>query len=211
MIGGSLAFAARYRFRGFESYWAVPAGAPNAIKGEWREGPKDAFFEAIRDTLGTLPFIAEDLGIITDEVVQLRDRQHLPGMRVMHFAFDGNPDHPFLPHTYTENCVAYLGTHDNDTTTGWYWNESEETRHRVRTYFSASDDDVLESMERELSRSSARLVVYTAQDVFGLGTECRTNMPGTSEGNWRWRLTKAELENADAWAHIGDIVKQFGR
>ncbi len=198
-------------FRGFESYWAVPAGAPNAIKGEWRSGPKDAFFDAVRAEFGELPFIAEDLGIITDEVIALRDRQHLPGMKVMHFAFDGGDDHPFLPHTYPENCVAYLGTHDNDTTMGWYWNASDKLRHRVRTYLSAPDEDVLEQLIRALARSSARLVVYTAQDVFGLGTECRTNTPGTSEGNWRWRLTQEQLNDQGAWSAVGDVIQQYTR
>jgi 4-alpha-glucanotransferase len=137
-------------FRAFADYWEVPADAPNAIQGQWLPGPSDAFFDAIRSALGEVPFIAEDLGIVTDEVYALRDRQGLPGMKIVQFAFGGEPDHPFLPHTYPERCVAYPGTHDNNTLVGWIDEASDDELHRARTYASASNDDLPRALMRRL-------------------------------------------------------------
>ena len=184
-------------FRGFESYWRIPADEPTAIHGEWVPGPGDSIFEAIREALGEVPFVAEDLGIITDAVHELRDRQGLPGMKVLQFAFDGSPDHPFLPHTYPELCVAYTGTHDNDTTIGWYDGLSEEERHRVRTYLSCSDEQVLPALIERLWRSRAAMTILPVQDVLGLGSEARMNTPGVAQGNWSWRMTAQELDELE--------------
>lgn len=198
-------------FRGFESYWAVPAEAPNAIRGEWRDGPGDDFFDAVRDEFGAVPFIAEDLGMITEEVLLLRDRHRLPGMKVMHFAFDGNPDHSFLPHMYPERCVAYLGTHDNDTTAGWYENESDETRHQVRTYLSHGDEGIVWAMMESLSASRANMAIYTPQDLFELGSDARMNTPGTSQDNWNWRMTREMLDRDEPWNWLGEMTRRHDR
>ena len=198
-------------FRGFESYWAVPAEAPTAETGEWRKGPADDFFEAIRAEFGDVPVIAEDLGMITDAVHELRDRQGLPGMKIMQFAFDGEPDHPFLPHTYPENCVAYTGTHDNDTTLGWWKSTSDHVRHNARTYLSSSNEEIVWSMISALHDSDANLVVVPVQDLYELGTEARMNFPGTSEGNWTWRMTPEQLDDERPWKRLGQLTDLYGR
>ncbi|MBA2665342.1 MAG: 4-alpha-glucanotransferase [Bradymonadaceae bacterium] len=198
-------------FRGFAAYWRVPAEEATAMNGTWVEGPRDAFFEAIRSALGEVPFIAEDLGLITDDVFELRDRQGLPGMKVVHFAFDGTPDHPFLPHTYPENSVAYSGTHDNDTTQGWYDKLDELERHAVRSYFRQSDDTIVIGIIDSLLASRASLVVFPAQDLFELGSGARMNTPGLSEGNWDWRMTADMLGCKEVWRRLGELTRQHGR
>lgn len=192
-------------FRGFQDYWETPADEPTAINGAWARGPRDAFFEAIRGALGHVPFIAEDLGDIDEAVYGLRDRHGLPGMKIMQFAFGGEPDHPFLPHTYPTHCVAYTGTHDNDTTRGWYDALSAGEKHRVRVYLQSSDENVLRSMFRHLYASRAELVVLPAQDLWELGTESRMNTPATVEGNWAWRMTAAQLQDARAWDELARL------
>lgn len=198
-------------FRGFESYWAVPADAPTAETGEWRQGPGDAFFEAVRDEFGDVPFIAEDLGMITDAVFELRDRQNLPGMKVMQFAFDGDPHHPFLPHNYPEFCVAYTGTHDNDTTLGWWRSTGESFRHNARTYLSHGDEGIVWAMIEALHASDARLVVIPVQDLYELGNDARMNLPGSSRDNWTWRLAPELLDDEEPWVRLGRIVDLHGR
>lgn len=198
-------------FRAFESYWAVPATAPNAIQGEWRDGPGDAFFDAMKEALGEVPFIAEDLGMITEAVTELRDRHELPGMKVMHFAFGNDPDHPFLPHTYPERCVAYLGTHDNDTTLGWYESADESIRHAVRTYFSHADEGIVWAMIEGLAASRADVVVVTPQDLFELGSEARLNTPGTSSDNWTWAMTETMLTEDKPWEMLGTTTRRHNR
>lgn len=198
-------------FRGFESFWAVPAEAPTAEVGEWRTAPGHAFFAAVKEALGDVPFIAEDLGIITDAVVDLRDAHHLPGMKILQFAFSGDPDHPFLPHTYPTNCVAYTGTHDNDTSRGWYEHESEEVRHRVRSYLSHADEKIVSAMMESVTASKAALVVFPLQDILDLPTDARMNTPGTSEGNWRWRVKDAQMRTANAWQELARITKTYER
>ncbi|MGM0558478.1 MAG: 4-alpha-glucanotransferase [Myxococcota bacterium] len=189
-------------FRGFEAYWAVPADAENAVNGEWRDGPGDALFEAMRREFGEVPFIAEDLGMITDEVRELRQRQDLPGMKVMQFAFDGSDDHPFLPHTYPELAVAYTGTHDNDTTRGWWEDLDDNTRHQVRTYLSCSGGQVVWRMIEAILDSDAMLAVIPMQDVFELDSDARMNLPGQPEGNWSWRMAPDMLLPSHAWERL---------
>lgn len=198
-------------FRGFESYWRIPAEEPTAVVGRWVKGPGDKFFNALSKALGRVPFVAEDLGIITKEVEELRDRQGLPGMKVMHFAFAGEADHPFLPHTYPENCVAYTGTHDNDTTRGWYESLDEGARHPVRVYLSSSDEEVVKKMIQRLWRSKAALTIILAQDLFELGSEARMNVPGQAQGNWSWRMTMEELEDEASFQWLGRLTRDSRR
>src|SRR5262249_10879365 len=168
----------------------VPTGAATARTGEWLPGPGADFFRAIQRALGSLPFIAEDLGVITAEVRALRDTFHLPGMRVLQFAFDGDPENPFLPPNYVPNTVVYTGTHDNDTTQGWYRTLPEDERLHLWTYLKRPAGDARE-VTWELIRlawsSVAALAVIPLQDLLNLGPEARLNLPGRAEDNWRWR------------------------
>jgi len=197
-------------FRGFQAYWEVPADAETAETGQWVDGPQDDFFDAVTDRFGELPFIAEDLGTITEEVYELRDRHGLPGMKVVQFAFEGDPDHPFLPHTYPENCVAYTGTHDNNTTLGWYRAADESTKHHVRTYLSHPDEGIVWAMIEAIMESDAAVSVFPAQDILGLGAEHRMNTPGTEGDNWDWRMTDAQLD-ADGWAQLRELTEETDR
>lgn len=174
-------------FRGFVAAWQVPAGAPTAETGSWVNGPGSDFFEAVRREFGEMPFIAEDLGMITPEVVALRDQYGLPGMRVMQFGFDGNPENPHLPHTWTNHTVAYTGTHDNDTTRGWFEALSDGSKQLVRNYVGEDSMGVAAALMRSAWASAAGLTIAPLQDVLDLGTEGRMNVPGRAEGNWRWR------------------------
>src|SRR5205823_3287139 len=174
-------------FRGFESYYAIPAEAPNAVHGTWIEGPGDSLFATVQQALGGLPFIAEDLGLITPEVEALRDRFGLPGMRVLQFAFNG-PDNPFLPHNYVPNTVVYTGTHDNDTTVGWYQSLSEGERQFLQRYLPWVGGDVAWEMLRVAFASVADTALVPLQDLLSLPTEARMNYPGRAVNNWSWRF-----------------------
>ena len=180
-------------FRGFESYWEIPAGEKTAIKGRWRKGPGLEFFRAVETALGELPIIAEDLGIITDAVTELRENFGLPGMKVLQFAFDLDKlnsletTNPFLPHNYEQHCVVYTGTHDNDTTRGWYETRSPEEQDIVRRYLARDDQDIVWHFIRLAQASSAGFAVIPFQDVLDLGSEARMNIPSTIGGNWAWR------------------------
>lgn len=197
-------------FRGFESYWEIPAEEETAVSGEWRPGPGAAFFRAVQEQLGDLPLIAEDLGLITPEVHALRDELGYPGMRVLQFAFDGDPTNPHLPSNYPERTVAYTGTHDNDTIVGWWQNASREERTAARELFEGSDRPVQEAFMELLFESRARLVLAPLQDVLGLGAESRMNTPGTNEGNWRWRLRPGEMRGDHAQLLL-EITRASGR
>jgi len=175
-------------FRGFEAYWEVPYGNETAEDGQWVEGPGYDFFKTIKSQLGELPIIAEDLGVITQKVRQMRDDFNLPGMKILQFAFASDPDDDFLPHNYPNKCVAYTGTHDNDTTLGWYKNAPERERDFCRRYLARSGDDIAWSMIRTLWRSSADWVIAPMQDFLSLGNWARMNFPGTASGNWDWRM-----------------------
>ena len=197
-------------FRGFEAYWAIPAAAPDARSGSWQPGPGRAFFDALRAALGDLPIIAEDLGIITPEVEALRDGLGLPGMKILHFAFGGGDDHPYLPHNFPTRCVAYTGTHDNDTTVGWYEASSEAERDRIRRYLSADGQDIAWQLMEPLWRSSAERVVVPVQDLLSLGTQERMNRPGTATGNWCWRLRDGALTEEVA-ERLRALNHRYGR
>jgi 4-alpha-glucanotransferase len=182
-------------FRGFAAYWEIPAGEKTAVNGQWKKGPYDDFFKAISKAFnGQLPIIAEDLGEITDDVFELRDAFELPGMKVMQFAFAGDCTDPFLPHNYPENCVAYTGTHDNDTTVGWYTKSStEKERDLCRRYLARDGHDIAWDMIRAIWSSVADIAVAPMQDFLALGTQARMNLPGTLGGNWQWRLQSHQL------------------
>jgi 4-alpha-glucanotransferase len=177
-------------FRGFEAYWEIPAEEPTAVVGKWVKGPEEAFFEAMREQLGDLPIIAEDLGVITPEVEALRDGFNLPGMKILQFAFGGERNSSFLPHNFGRNSVVYTGTHDNETTLGWYLNASDEERDHVRRYMAVSGRDIVWDLIRLAYTSVASMAVIPMQDLFVLGNEARMNFPGKEGGWWRWRYTQ---------------------
>jgi 4-alpha-glucanotransferase len=183
-------------FRGFEAYWEVPAGETTAQKGRWVKGPGADFFHALRDKLGTLPIIAEDLGVITPEVRQLRLQFDLPGMRILQFAFGGALEKRFLPHRHDRKTVVYTGTHDNDTTHGWYHNLTEDELRFLRSYAPSTDNDVSWDLIRLAWMSVADYAITPLQDVLSLGSEARMNKPGTPSGNWRWRFRAEALTDA---------------
>ena len=185
-------------FRGFESYWAIPAGSEDARSGHWEKGPGIAFFNALSESLGTnLPLIAEDLGDITDDVRALLKETRLPGMKVLQFAFDSREENDYLPHNYTENCVVYTGTHDNDTVMGWLETAKPEDIDFARTYCKMPDDEPFNwGLIRTAYESKADMAVVPMQDILGLGKEARMNTPSTLGGNWTWRVDKAALTDA---------------
>jgi 4-alpha-glucanotransferase len=192
-------------FRGFEAYWEVPATEPTAEHGRWVKGPGAALFEAVRQELGDLPFVAENLGVITPEVEAIRAQFDLPGMSILQFAFGDDPQGPsFRPHNYPRNLAAYTGTHDCDTTAGW-WNsegrgESTRTAEAIlreraftRDYLNTDGREIHWEFIRALEASVADTVLIPLQDVLGLGSEGRMNQPATLGGNWRWRYRDGSL------------------
>lgn len=175
-------------FRGFEAAWQVPFGNPTAEIGEWVKGPGHDFFNVINKELGELPIIAEDLGVITDGVIDLRDTYNMPGMKILQFSFTGDPDDDFLPHNYPVNCYAYTGSHDNNTALGWYQEASERERDFCRRYLAVSGEDISWSLIRTLWQSVAENVLAPMQDILSLGSQARMNLPGCASGNWQWRM-----------------------
>lgn len=184
-------------FRGFESYWAVPPSEPTAVNGQWEKGPGIEFFKRLKKEIGNLPIIAEDLGIITPKVKKLRDRLNLPGMKILQFAFDFNEKNPYLPHNYTNpNCIVYTGTHDNNTTNGWFHeNEIDEnTREYVLRYLRVNHRDEFHWQLISAALSSiAKLSMFPTQDILGYAGKFRMNTPGKVEGNWTWKLAPGRL------------------
>jgi 4-alpha-glucanotransferase len=181
-------------FRGFAGYWQIPAAEKTAINGQWVPGPGAKLFDAIQTTLGRLPIIAEDLGMLTQDVFDLRDRYRFPGMRILQFAFAGDPTNSFLPHNYDPNTVVYSGTHDNDTTIGWFATATEREREYVRRYVGTDGREIHWDFIRLASESVADIAVFPLQDVLGLGSEARMNMPGKATGNWGWRFTWEQVQ-----------------
>lgn len=182
-------------FRGFEAYWEIPADMPTAEIGKWVKGPGADFFSALQAALSDLPIIAEDLGVVTAEMVALRDQFGLPGMKVLQFAFSSEATDPFLPHNYPRNCVVYSGTHDNDTSRGWYENSStERERDFCRRYLGRNGSDLAWDLIRLAFSSVADMAVVPLQDVLNLGTEARMNLPGRPSGNWGWRFQGGQLD-----------------
>jgi 4-alpha-glucanotransferase len=183
-------------FRGFEAYWAVPAGSTTAEPGSWIAGPGAELFHALKAALGSLPLIAEDLGVITPEVDALRHAFALPGMRILQFAFGGAQEDRFFPHHYDRHTVVYTGTHDNETTVGWFKHLSNRETAFFDRYAPGASADPAWALIRLAWESVADLAVTPLQDVLRLGNEARMNLPGRTEGNWRWRLDPALLDDA---------------
>jgi 4-alpha-glucanotransferase len=186
-------------FRGFATAWHVPAGAATAQTGQWVPGPGADFFNAVQRELGGLPFIAEDLGLITPDVSALRDQFQIPGTKILQFAFDGHADNPYLPHNYGSNAVVYTGTHDNNTTRGWIDELTDSQREVVWRYLKrrAGESEATRALLRLAWSSPAALAITPLQDLLNLGTEARMNVPGRAAGNWAWRCTGDILSAAD--------------
>ena len=183
-------------FRGFEAYWEIPAGAPHAIGGRWVPGPGSELFETLARELGDLPVIAEDLGLISPEVEALRDGAGLPGMKILQFAFGGDDDNAYLPHRHVEHGVVYTGTHDNDTTVGWWDAAEPAVREHASRVLAVAPEHVPGALIEAALGSRANLAVIPMQDWLGLGGDARMNTPGLPEGNWAWRVAPGALDVA---------------
>lgn len=182
-------------FRGFAAYWGVPAGEETAINGQWYPSPGKELFTAIKDNLGSLPIIAEDLGIITPDVDELREHFNFPGMKILQFAFTAGVESNHMPHMYQKNLVVYTGTHDNNTTIGWYKSLNEDDKNLVKNYVNINKkgSDVAWDLIREAMSSVADIALLPAQDLLGLDERARMNTPSVSQGNWQWRYKKGAL------------------
>jgi 4-alpha-glucanotransferase len=209
-------------FRGFEAFWEIPGGDTTAVNGRWVKAPGGALFDAVRRELGELPIIAENLGLITPAVEELREQLGFPGMAILQFAFSSDPASPgFRPHDYTRDLVAYTGTHDNDTSAGW-WQSSGQLdstrgasavaaeREIARRYLDADGREIHWAMIRALLGSVADVAIVPLQYVLGLGSEARMNMPSRADGNWRWRYEAGALTGESA-ARLRDLTTLFGR
>jgi 4-alpha-glucanotransferase len=196
-------------FRGFAAAWHVSAGAPTAQSGQWVAGPGASFFQAVQTELGHLPFIAEDLGVITADVQALRDQFRLPGMRVLQFAFDGHADNPYLPHNFVHNAVAYTGTHDNATTREWYEELPAYQRQNFWSYLQrapGTSADAAPELMRLAWSSPAALAIAPLQDLLNLGSEARMNVPGRADGNWRWRV-REDMLSPQTFKRLQDLTE----
>lgn len=197
-------------FRGFEAYWEIPAGMPTAQVGRWVPGPGTDLFTSLRQNLGGLPVIAEDLGLITPEVLALRDSLGLPGMSVLQFAFGGGPDNKYLPHNHERRSVVYTGTHDNDTTAGWFATLDKDVRRHVVRYVPGVEADPTWTFVRLAWSSVANLSLAPLQDLLRLGTEGRMNTPGKPAENWRWRC-RTEALTAELADQLAEWTEIYGR
>jgi len=197
-------------FRGFEAAWHVPVDAATAREGQWVPGPGREVLAALVETAGPGTLVAEDLGVITAEVDALRTASGLPGMKVLQFAFDGDSDNPYLPERHGELSVVYTGTHDNNTTLGWWAELDEATRDRVRSTVSDPEEPMPWALIRLAISSTARLVVVPAQDLLELDARSRMNTPGTDEGNWAWEASAGSFD-AEIAARVRELVVGAGR
>lgn len=200
-------------FRGFQAYWSIPAGDSDARGGQWVDGPGIKFFEAVKSSFPNAKLIAEDLGEITPDVRELLAQTGLPGMGVLHFAFGGDANNPYLPHMHVPNLAAYPGLHDNDTSLGWYESADEGTRDHFRRYFSVDGSTPQWDMIRACYRSPARLAVIAMQDFLNLPSSARMNTPGTAQGNWQWRFRRDELDHLwrESAGYLYGLAELFGR
>jgi 4-alpha-glucanotransferase len=197
-------------FRGLEAGWSVPAGASTARNGAWVKAPGRELLRHLRSTLGGMPLVAEDLGVITPEVVALREKFDLPGMRILQFAFDGAPENPYLPHNHKRSTLVYTGTHDNDTTLGWYRSLDPQARAHVDAYFPRGAAHMPETLIRAALGSVAILAVVPLQDLFALGSDARMNTPGTAGGNWQWGFDWDQMPR-NFGAHWRALNHLYGR
>jgi 4-alpha-glucanotransferase len=198
-------------FRGFDQFWEIPASDPTAINGRWVDGPRDDLFLKLRESLGGLPFIAEDLGYITPEVHALRERLQIPGIAVMQFGFNDQGAHMYLPHC-AAGKVLYTGTHDNDTTVGWFHSgASDQERRNAEVYLGRCDDGIHWAFIRAAQNSVAELALIPLQDVLGLGSEARMNTPSQSAGNWKWRFSPGQFstELIAKLAHLAEVTDRL--
>jgi 4-alpha-glucanotransferase len=199
-------------FRGFAQFWEIPAGEPTAINGRWVDGPRDELFNKLREELGGLPFFAEDLGYITADVHELRERHQIPGMAVLQFGFGDPGAHAYLPHRLTSDRVIYTGTHDNDTTLGW-WNSgaTEYERRAATAYVGHSEDGINWAFIRAAQASVASFSVVPVQDVLGLGSEARLNTPSVNTGNYHWRCQPGSLTRvlAERLANLAEVTDRL--
>ena len=200
-------------FRGFQAYWAVPQGEDTAMNGKWIEAPGEAFFRLLKEDLGELPIVAEDLGVITPEVEALRDKFNFPGMKILHFAFDSDRANPFLPYNYVNrNCVVYTGTHDNNTTVGWFYERSPEAQARVVDYLGCvAPKGIHWSLINLALGSVANTAIFPLQDILGLGSEAKMNTPSQAEGNWDWRYQSEVLQDYGLREHLKYVTYLYGR
>jgi len=191
-------------FRALEAFWAIPGDSENGKTGEWIKAPGEKLLQALQNSLGSLPIAAEDLGLITPEVIQLLEQFGLPGMKVLQFAFDGSGDNPYLPGNFSANSVIYTGTHDNDTTMGWFAEQTEDAITRLAEYADLSGESMPWPLIRLAIESDARLAVIPMQDLLSLGGEARFNTPGTINGNWQWRM-KSDAATDTIWARAHEL------
>ncbi|GIW44109.1 MAG: 4-alpha-glucanotransferase [Candidatus Binatia bacterium] len=197
-------------FIGFVRYWEIPAGAPTAVTGRYVPGPGADFLSTLQRSLGGLPLVAEDLGAVTPEVDALREQFQLPGMKVLQFAFSSDAGNRFLPHNYSPNFIVYTGTHDNDTTVGWFRSAPASERRYARRYLGRSGKDIAWDLIRLGMSSVADTFVVPAQDLLSLGSEARMNYPGRPEGNWSWQLQAGQLTEA-VWERLRELTETYGR
>ena len=215
-LGGSFALCDVLRidhFRGFDEYWQIPAMAPTARTGTWEKGPGLGFFQSIETAFPSAKIIAEDLGILTPSVVKLRDDAGFPGMVVLQFAFGGDAENLYLPHNGVANSVIYAGTHDNDTTQGWYATADAQTTDHVRRYLRVSGQEIAWDLIRAAYASVPRLAIVTLQDLMNLGSDARFNTPGKPAGNWGWRYSAEQLAalSRSSAGYLKDLGELFGR
>ena len=199
-------------FLGFGAVWEVPGGDPTAEHGSWVEAPGRELFEAVGDAIGELPFWVEDLGVMTPEAEALRDDLELPGMRILQFAFGGDPRDQALPHNYVRNCIAYTGTHDNDTTAGWWKSQSEDSpvREYAKQYLQTDGAEIHWDLIRAAWASVADIAVAPLQDILGLGNDARMNLPASLSGNWQWRFKNGDLSDEVA-DRLRELTRIYGR
>ncbi len=200
-------------FRGFDTYWSIPAGAPDARTGRWLQGPGLEFFQRIDAALPDCRLIAEDLGELSPSVVALREATGLPGMTILQFAFGGGADNLYLPHNLRANSVVYPGTHDNDTTLGWYAAAPEKTRDHVRRYFRIDGREIGWDFVRAAYAAVSNLAVIPLQDLLSLGSEARFNVPGRPDGNWQWRLPAGRIASLrrESAGYLRELGRLYGR
>ncbi|MEI6044363.1 MAG: 4-alpha-glucanotransferase [Chloroflexota bacterium] len=198
-------------FRGFDAYWAVPAGEETAIKGKWLKGPGAKLFKALQQQLGDLPIIAEDLGLITPTVAALRNQFGFPGMKVLQFGFGGNSTEAFLPHNFERNCVVYTGTHDNDTTQGWFKSILDHERTNVQLYLGRDGTDIAWDLIRVALSSVADIAIVPLQDILNLGAEGRMNTPGQAGGNWGWRYPSTSVLDLIIRDRLATLTQLYSR
>ncbi len=197
-------------FRGFAAYWAVPYGEKTAVNGTWIPCPGQDFFTAIRNKLGSLPIIAEDLGVITPDVEALRDGFGLPGMKILQFAFDSAEANDYIPYNYVKNCIVYTGTHDNDTVVGWFDKASANDKKYVLDYLDTDGHEIHWAFIRLAWSSVANTAIVPMQDLLGLDTASRMNLPGTTSGNWTWRTKKSDF-TAQIAERLAQMTRLYGR